>query len=68
MVERALRDSGHEALFLAESRPDLQGSLGQLRNRVALDGCPPWRVGPQLEMMPRLNLARHQLRVAASLI
>ena len=68
MVERVLRDSGHEALFLAESRPDLQGSLGPLRNRVALDGCPPWRVGPQLEMMPRLNLARHQLRVAVSLI
>jgi len=68
MVERVLRDSGHEALFLAESRPDPKGNLGPLRNRVALDGCPSWRVGPQLEMMPRLNLARHQLRVAASLI
>ena len=33
-----------------------------------LDGCPSWRVGPELELMPRLNLARHQLRVAASLI
>ena len=30
MVERILRESGHEALFLAESRPDLQGSLGRL--------------------------------------
>ena len=38
MVERVLRESGHEALFLAESRPDLQGILGRLRNRVSLDG------------------------------
>ena len=67
MVERVLRESGHEALFLAESRPDLQGSLGRLWNRVTLDGCPAWRVGPELELMPRLSVARHQLRVTAGL-
>ena len=68
MVERVLRESGHEALFLAESQPDVQGSLGRLWNRVALDDCPAWWVGPQLEMMPRLNLARHQLRAVAGLV
>ncbi len=67
-VERVLRESGHEALFLAESRRDLQGSLGRLWNRVALDDCPSWRVGPELELMPRLSVARHQLRVAAGFV
>lgn len=67
MVERVLRESGHGALFLAESRPDLPGSLGRLWNRVTLDGCPAWRVGPELELMPRLSGARYQLRVAAGL-
>ena len=67
MVERVLRESGHEALFLAESRRDLQGSLGRLWNRVTLDGCPPWRIGPELELLPRLSVARDQLRAAASL-
>ena len=36
MVERVLRESGHEALFLAESRPHLPGSHGRLWNRVTL--------------------------------
>ena len=36
IVERALRESGHEALFLAESRPHLAGNLGWLWNRVSL--------------------------------
>jgi peptidoglycan/xylan/chitin deacetylase (PgdA/CDA1 family) len=62
MVERVLRESGHEALFLAESRPDLQGSLGRLRNRVSLDCCPSWRVGPELELMPALRMGRDRLR------
>ena len=68
MVERVLRESGHEALFLAESRPDRQGTLGRLWNRIAMDACPPWRVGPELELMPRLSVPRHRLRVAAGLI
>ena len=67
MVERVLRESGHEALFLAESRPDLQGSFGRLRNRVSLDGCPPWRVGPELELMPALRRERDRLREAVGL-
>ncbi len=49
MVERVLRESGHEALFLAESRPHLPGSYGRLWNRVALDDCPAWRVGAELD-------------------
>ena len=52
MVERVLRESGHDALFLAESRPHPRGSLGRLWNRVTLDGYPAWRIGPELELMP----------------
>jgi peptidoglycan/xylan/chitin deacetylase (PgdA/CDA1 family) len=62
MVERVLRESGHEALFLAESRPHLMGSLGRLWNRIALDGCPRWRLGPELEVMPALRVGRDRLR------
>ena len=64
MVERVLRESGHEALFLAESRPHLTGSLGRLWNRVQLDGCPAWRIGPELELMPALRVGRDRLRGA----
>lgn len=67
MVERVLRESGHDALFLAESRPHLTGSLGRLWNRVQLDGCPGWRIGPELELMPALRVGRDRLRGAAGL-
>jgi peptidoglycan/xylan/chitin deacetylase (PgdA/CDA1 family) len=67
MVERVLRESGHEALFLAESRPDLEGRLGRLWNRVALDGCPAWRIGPELELKPALRVGRDRLRDSASI-
>jgi peptidoglycan/xylan/chitin deacetylase (PgdA/CDA1 family) len=61
MVERVLRESGHEALFLAESRPHVAGRLGWLWNRVTLDGCPTWRIGPELELMPALRAKRDRL-------
>ena len=64
IVERVLRESGHEALFLAESRPHLRGTLGPLWNRVALDGCPAWRIGAELELMPALRVRRDRLRKA----
>jgi peptidoglycan/xylan/chitin deacetylase (PgdA/CDA1 family) len=64
IVERVLRESGHEALFLAESRPHLKGTLGRLWNRVALDGCPPWRIRAELELMPALRARRDRLRTA----
>ncbi len=62
MVERVLRESGHEASFLAESRPHQAGRLGWLWNRVTLDGCPAWRIGPELELMPALRAGRDRLR------
>lgn len=66
MVERVLRESGHDASFLAESRPHPTGSLGRLWNRVTLDGCPTWRIGPELELMPALRVGRDRLREAAA--
>jgi peptidoglycan/xylan/chitin deacetylase (PgdA/CDA1 family) len=68
LVERVLRESGHQALFLAESRPDLQGSLGRLRNRVAMDGRPPWRVRPALELMPALRVGRDRLQRSVHIV
>jgi len=64
MVERVLRESGHEASFLSESRPHLTGSVGPLWNRVTLDGCPTWRIGSELELMPVLRVGRDRLREA----
>jgi peptidoglycan/xylan/chitin deacetylase (PgdA/CDA1 family) len=62
LVERMLRESGHAVSFLAESRPDVAGAFGHLYNRVCLDGCPPWRVGPDLEVMPGLRVVRDRVR------
>jgi peptidoglycan/xylan/chitin deacetylase (PgdA/CDA1 family) len=62
MVERVLRESGHKASFLAESRPHLRGPFGRLWNRVALDGCPAWRIGAELELIPALRVRRDRLR------
>jgi peptidoglycan/xylan/chitin deacetylase (PgdA/CDA1 family) len=64
IVERVLRESGHEASFLAESRPHPRGTVGSLWNRVALDGCPAWRVGAELELMPALRAAHDRVRKA----
>ena len=65
LVERILRESGHEASFLAESRPHLGGTVGRLWNRVALDGCPTWRIGAELELMPTLRVGRDRLQDVA---
>jgi peptidoglycan/xylan/chitin deacetylase (PgdA/CDA1 family) len=61
MVERVLRASGHEAVFLAESRPHVNGSLGQLWNRVTMDGLPAWRIEHELEFLPGLRARRDRL-------
>ena len=64
MVERILRESGHSASFLAESRPHLNWSTGRVWNRVRVDGYATWRIAPELAPMPTLrggpnwNLAR----------
>ena len=67
MVERILRESGHEASFLAESRLHLNGNSGRVWNRVRLDGYASWRIGPELELMPALRGGRAWLRTAGPL-
>jgi peptidoglycan/xylan/chitin deacetylase (PgdA/CDA1 family) len=62
IVERVLRESGHEAVFLAESRPHLTGPLGRLWNRVTLDGCPAWRLVLDIELKPTLRAGRDRMR------
>jgi peptidoglycan/xylan/chitin deacetylase (PgdA/CDA1 family) len=66
MVERILRESGHEATFLSESRPHLTGPMGWLWNRVTLDGCPAWRVVLDLELKPPLRAVRDRMRARRS--
>lgn len=67
LVERVLRESGHEATFLSESRPHLTGPFGRLWNRVSLDGCPAsaWRLVLELELKPVMRVGRDRLRAAA---
>jgi peptidoglycan/xylan/chitin deacetylase (PgdA/CDA1 family) len=61
-VEQALADSGHEASFLVEARPNTRHRNGQAWNRVSLDGRPLSTVGVQLEVLPRLRAAKDALR------
>ena len=67
MVERMLRESGHEASFLAESRLHLNGNSGRVWNRVRLDGYASWRIGPELELMPALRGGRAWMRTTGPL-
>jgi peptidoglycan/xylan/chitin deacetylase (PgdA/CDA1 family) len=67
MVERTLRESGHEASFLAESRLHLNGDSGRVWNRVRLDGYASWRIGPELELMPALRGGRAWVRATGPL-
>jgi peptidoglycan/xylan/chitin deacetylase (PgdA/CDA1 family) len=69
LVERVLRESGHEATFLSESRPHTTGPCGRLWNRVSLDGGPAsaWRLGLELELKPGVRAGRDRLRAAARL-
>ncbi len=67
MVERILRESGHSASFLAESRLHLNGGAGGVWNRVRLDGYATWRVGTELGLMPALRGGRDWLRATAQL-
>lgn len=57
LVEQTLADSGHEATFVVESRPN-----GRTRvrpwNRVGLDALPARRLGLELELLPRLRAMR----------
>jgi peptidoglycan/xylan/chitin deacetylase (PgdA/CDA1 family) len=69
MAERILRESGHQASFLAESRLHLNGNgnTGRVWNRVRLDGYASWRIGPELELMPALRGGRAWLRTTSPL-
>lgn len=65
-VTRTLRESGHEASFLVESRRNRQAHAGPMWNRVSLDGEPTWRLGVELELLPLLRSARDRVRPAVA--
>jgi peptidoglycan/xylan/chitin deacetylase (PgdA/CDA1 family) len=64
MVERVLRESGHEASFLAEARLNPSLGDGPIWDRIRLDGFASWRLRPQLSVMPVLRDGRDRLRGA----
>jgi peptidoglycan/xylan/chitin deacetylase (PgdA/CDA1 family) len=64
LVERTLRESGHEMSFLVESRPNRRSHHGRTLNRVSLDGSPAWQLGAKLELLPQLRRARDLVRAA----
>ena len=58
LVERMLAESGHEASFLVESRPNSMHHAGRLWNRVSLHDCPTSQLTTQLEVLPPLRTVR----------
>jgi peptidoglycan/xylan/chitin deacetylase (PgdA/CDA1 family) len=66
LVERALRDSGHHATFLVESRRNAPRHLGPVWNRVSLTDQPARRLGVELELLPRLRSARDHAKAMKS--
>ena len=58
LVERMLAESGHEASFLVESRPNSARHRGRLWNRVSLRDCPVSHLTAQLELLPPLRAVR----------
>jgi peptidoglycan/xylan/chitin deacetylase (PgdA/CDA1 family) len=58
LVERMLSESGHEASFLVESRPNYTGRPGRPWNRVSLHDCPVSQLTTQLEVLPPLRAVR----------
>jgi peptidoglycan/xylan/chitin deacetylase (PgdA/CDA1 family) len=61
LVERALRESGHAATFLVESRTNARRHDVTPWNRVSLHERPPERVPLELELLPRLRRLRDRL-------
>ena len=64
LVERLLSESGHEASFLVESRPNPLRHAGRVWNRVSLDGCATSRLTAQLEVFPHLRAFRDRVRAS----
>jgi hypothetical protein len=63
-VERLLRESGHEATFLVESRPNPRRGA-RTWNRVSLQDRPVSRLGLELELLPRLRAVKDLVRPVA---
>jgi peptidoglycan/xylan/chitin deacetylase (PgdA/CDA1 family) len=61
LAERLLARSGHEAIFLVESRPNRRRPAGATWNRVSLRDRPVARLGVELELLPRLRAVRDLL-------
>jgi len=67
LVERVLVGSGHEALFLVESRPNTLRHRGPTWHRVSLRDKPVSRLYLELELLPRLRALRDLIRVLTPL-
>jgi peptidoglycan/xylan/chitin deacetylase (PgdA/CDA1 family) len=63
LVERALRESGHEATFLVESRANPRRRDGTAWNRVSLHDRPLTRLPVELELLPHLRGLKDRLRM-----
>jgi peptidoglycan/xylan/chitin deacetylase (PgdA/CDA1 family) len=61
LVERLLAESGHEATFLVESRPNTRRRAGATWNRVSVQDRPVARLGIELEVLPRLRALRDRV-------
>jgi peptidoglycan/xylan/chitin deacetylase (PgdA/CDA1 family) len=57
-VRQKLEESGHEATFLVESRPNRRVGMSSPLNRVSLQDRPVSRLGLELEVLPYLRAAR----------
>lgn len=60
LVESALAESGHEARFLVESRPNRRAGRSLL-NRVSLGDTSTSRLPVELEVLPRLRALKDRL-------
>ncbi len=65
LVERLLAESGHEASFLVESRPNREGHAGRPWNRVSLHHHPTSRLLAELELLPQLRAMRDLLQASS---
>jgi len=60
-VQRKLAESGHEATFLVESRPNRRHRPGDAWNRISLRDRPTSQLGLELEVLPWLRAAKDRL-------
>jgi peptidoglycan/xylan/chitin deacetylase (PgdA/CDA1 family) len=65
-IDRALRESGHEAIFLVEARVNPRGHSGPYWHRVSMQAQPTSLLRRRIEVLPRLRSMRDGLRGRAN--